>query len=76
MGEKMHEQVVKNLKTDDITSEVYVIAPTQMEYIATLIGNTVADSMNMRAFSPKIRNIAMLALQKALKSAKHMGEDK
>ncbi len=70
----MSEQVVKNLKTTDITSEIYTIAPTQMEYIATTIGNTVADSMNMRAFAPKIRGIAMQALQAALKSARHMGE--
>ena len=46
-----------------------------MEYIATLIGNTVADNMNMGAFAPKIRLIAMRALQTALKSARHMGEN-
>ena len=72
----MHEINVQKLKTDDITSDIYTIAPTQMEYIATLIGNTVADNMNMRAFAPKIRAIAMRALQTALKSARHMGEDK
>jgi len=72
----MQSTNVQKLKTDDITSEIYTIAPTQMEYIATLIGNTVADRMNMRAFAPKIRSIAMQALQTALKSARHMGEDK
>jgi hypothetical protein len=72
----MHDQTIEKLKTDDITSEIYTIAPTQMEYIATLIGNTVADRMNMRAFAPKIRVIAMQALQTALKSARHMGENK
>ena len=71
----MHEQMTHDLKTTEITSEVYTIAPTQMEYIAALIGNTVADSMNMRAFAPKIRAIAMRALTSALKSARHMGED-
>ena len=71
----MHEQTVQELKTNDITSDVYTIAPTQMEYIATMVGNTVADSMNMRAFAPKIRSIAMQALQSALKSARHMGEN-
>ena len=71
----MHDQTVTELKITDITSEVYTIAPTQMEYIATMIGNTVADSMNMRAFAPKIRSIAMQALQTALKSARHMGEN-
>ena len=74
-GEIMHNQTVQNLQTSDITSEVYTIAPTQMEYIATLVANTVADSMNMRAFAPKIRSIAMAALQTALKSARHMGEN-
>ena len=72
----MHEQNMTQLKTSDITSEIYTIAPTQMEYIATMIGNTVADNMNMRAFAPKIRTIAMNALQTALKSARHMGENK
>lgn len=71
----MHEQTVTNLKTTDITSETYTIAPTQMEYIATLIGDSVADNMNMRAFAPKFRAIAMQALQTALKSARHMGDN-
>ena len=71
----MHEQTIKHLKTTEITSEIYTIAPTQMEYIATLIGNTVADNMNLRAFAPKIRAIAMRALQTALTSARHMGEN-
>ncbi len=70
----MHENNITNLKLTDITSDVYTIAPTQMEYIATLIGNTVADNMNMRAFAPKIRAIAMQALKAALKSARTMGE--
>ena len=71
----MHEQNITRLKTNDITSEVYTIAPTQMEHIATFIGNSVADNMNMRAFAPKIRMIAMQALRDALQSARHMGEN-
>lgn len=71
----MHDQNTHQLKTTDITSEVYTIAPTQIEYIASLIGNTVADSMNMRAFAPKIREIAMRALHLALTSARRMGAD-
>lgn len=70
----MHDQSVTQLKTTEISSDVYTIAPTQMEYIAKLIGDTVADNMNMRAFAPKIRTIAMRALQAALQSARHMGE--
>jgi len=71
----MHDQSVTQLKTTEISSDVYTIAPTQMEYIAKLIGDTVADNMNMRAFAPKIRTIAMRALQTALQSARHMGEE-
>ena len=69
----MREQV-QQLKTSNITSDIYVIAPTQIEYIARLFGNTVADTMNMRTFAPKIRQIAEQALRHALGAAKHMGE--
>lgn len=65
---------VQTLKTADITSDVYVIAPTQIEYIARLFGNTVADTMNMRTFAPKIRQIAEQALRHALGAAKRQGE--
>ncbi|MBR3782351.1 MAG: hypothetical protein ACLRFN_00280 [Alphaproteobacteria bacterium] len=67
---------IETLKTSDITSETYTIAPTQLEYIARLFGNTVADQMNMRTFAPKIRNIAEQALRYALNSARTMGEKK
>ena len=72
----MSDQAVQQLKTESITSDVYVIAPTQIEYIAHIFGNTVADTMNMRTFAPKIRQIAEHALRHALQSAKHMGEKK
>ena len=71
----MHDQVQK-LKPESITSDVYIIAPTQIEYIANLFGNTIADTMNMRPFAQKIRQIAKQALHHALQSAKHMGENK
>ena len=67
---------VQQLNPENITSDVYIIAPTQIEYIARLFGNTVADTMNMRTFAPKIRQIAEHALRHALQSAKHMGEQK
>ena len=66
----------QQLKPESITSEVYIIAPTQIEYIAHIFGNTVADTMNMRTFAPKIRQIAEHALRHALQSAKHLGEKK
>lgn len=67
---------IQKLNTTDITSEIYTIAPTQLEYIARLFGNTVADQMNMRTFAPKIRQIAEHALRHALSAARTMGEKK
>ncbi|MCL2538040.1 MAG: hypothetical protein FWE52_00995 [Alphaproteobacteria bacterium] len=61
------------LTPEQITSKVHVIAPTQIDYIATTFGNAVADQMNMRAFAPKIREIAKTALLVALESAKKQG---
>jgi len=71
----MHEPVQK-LKPESITSDVYIISPAQIEYIAQIFGYTVADTMNMRTFAPKIRQIAEQALRHALQSARHMGEKK
>lgn len=65
---------IQDLKTSNITSEVFTIAPTQLEYIAQIFGDSVADSMNMRPFAPKLRQLAMQALQRALTAARHMGE--
>ena len=70
------QQPIKKLNPSDITSDVCIIAPTQIEYISRLFGNTVADTMNMRTFAPKIRQIAEQALRHALNSAKTMGESK
>ncbi len=70
------KEPIQNLNTSNITSEIYTIAPTQIEYIAQLFGDTVADTMNMRTFAPKIRQIASHALRHALQNARHMGERK
>ena len=70
------QEPVQKLNPESITSDVYIVAPTQIEYIAHIFGNTVADTMNMRTFAPKIRQIAEHALRHALQSAKHMGEKK
>ncbi|MCQ2581965.1 MAG: hypothetical protein MJ170_03215 [Alphaproteobacteria bacterium] len=70
----MQNQRIQDLSINDITSEVFTIAPTQIEYIAKTFGDTVANTMNMRAFAGKIRQIAELALRNALNNAKHMGE--
>lgn len=66
-------QQIQRLKASDITSDVFVIAPTQIEYIAQLFGDRVADTMNMRAFSQKIREIASDSLRDALCAARHQG---
>lgn len=61
------------LRPEQISSEVFVVAPTQINYIAELFANSVADSMNMRAFAPKIRMLAEKSLRAALQSAKKQG---
>ncbi len=68
------KEPVQNLRTSNISSEVFTIAPTQIEYIAQIFGDSVADTMNMRTFAPKIRQIAEQALRSALSAARHMGE--
>jgi len=65
---------ITELKTSDITSTVYTISPTQIEYIARIFGDSVANAMNMRAFAGKFREIATQSLKTALDHARHMGE--
>ncbi len=65
---------VHHLNPANITSEVFVIAPTQIEYIAQIFGDSVADAMNMRTFAQKIRQIAEQSLRTALAAARHQGE--
>ncbi len=65
---------VQELKTSDITSEIFVIAPTQLEFISQRFGDAVAEAMNMRPLSQKLRQIAAETLIKTLRSAKTMGE--
>ncbi len=67
---------IQNLSTDSIISDIFIISPAQIEHIARNFGDTVADTMNMRTFAPKIRQIAEQSLRLALESAKHMGEKK
>ena len=69
----MKENVYR-LSPSNITSDVFVIAPTQIEYIAQIFGDSVADAMNMRTFAQKLRQIAEQSLKTALIAAKHQGE--
>jgi predicted peroxiredoxin len=61
------------LRPEQISSEVFIIAPTQINYIAEIFANSMADSMNMRAFAPKIRHLAEKSLRAALQTAKKQG---
>ena len=64
---------IQQLDPNDITSEIYVISPTQIEYIAQIFGDSVADAMNMRAFAGKLRTVARASLRKRLAAAKKQG---
>ena len=61
------------LSTDQITSAVHVIAPSQISYIAEVIANNMASALNMRAMVPRIKQIAEQSLRTALAAAKKQG---
>ena len=65
---------VKQLDSRDITSDIFMISPAQIEYIAQIFTKNFADSMNMRTFSGRINEIARESLRTALKSARTMGD--
>lgn len=65
---------IQQLKTSEITSDVFVIAPTQIEWISKTFGDAVAEAMNVRPLSHKIRQIAAETLIQVLRNAKNMGE--
>ncbi len=69
----MQRPEIKRLNPSDITSEVFVIAPSQIEYISQIFGTAVANSMNMRPFASKITQLAQQALRHALTAAKTQG---
>lgn len=65
---------VQNLKTTDISSDVFVIAPSQIDIISKRFGDAVAEAMNVRPLATKIRQIAAETLTQVLQDAKRMGE--
>jgi len=65
---------VISLSTDQITSPVFIISPTQISYIAENFASLVASTLNMRAMTPKIREIAEKSLRDALTSARKQGK--
>ena len=70
----MREQTVRRLNPANITSEVYIVAPTQIEYISQIFADNVADTLNLRTFAQKIRQIAEQSLRTALSAARQQGE--
>jgi len=67
---------IKNLSPNDISSDVFVVAPSQIDLISKNFGNAVAEAMNVRPLAEKIRQIAHEILIKTLQDAKTMGEQK
>ena len=72
-GEAMRDNG-QMLKTSEISSDVFVITPHQIDMISQKFGDAVAEAMNIRPLSQKIREIAADVLVKTLQSAKTMGE--
>jgi len=65
---------VQQLKTSEISSDVFVISPTQIEWISKNFGDAVAEAMNVKPLAQKLRQIAAETLVNVLRSAKTMGE--
>ena len=65
---------IKTLKPSEISSDVFIIAPSQLEAISKKFGDAVAEAMNVRPLAGKIRQIAADTLIKVLIEAKRMGE--
>lgn len=65
---------VQMLKHNEIASDVFIIAPSQIDIISQKFGDAVAEAMNIRPLSQKIREIAAEILIKTLHNAKTMGE--
>ena len=65
---------IQQLQTNTITSEIFTISPTQLDYISRVFAKNFANAMNMRTFSERIYKIACESLRTSLRAAKKMGE--
>jgi hypothetical protein len=65
---------IRELKQSEISSEVFIISPTQIDIISKMFADAVAQEMNVRPLSEKIHQIAKENLLKTLKFAKRIGE--
>ncbi|MBR3148209.1 MAG: hypothetical protein IKF41_02595 [Alphaproteobacteria bacterium] len=68
------KQNVQMLKHSEISSDVFIIAPSQIDMISKRFGDAVAEAMNIRPLSHKIREIAADILIQTLQDSKTMGE--
>jgi len=68
------KDAIHTLKTTDISSDVFIIAPNQVDLISRKFGDAVAEAMNVRPLAGKIRQIAKEILTQTLCDAKKMGE--
>ena len=65
---------VQQLSANDISSDVFIIAPSQIDAIAKKFGNEMAVAMNVRPLAHKIQQIATDVLVQTLHDARKMGE--
>ena len=65
---------IQQLNPKDITSTVFIIAPTQIDAISKKFGEEMAIAMNVRPLAHKIQQIAADVLKQTLHDAKNMGE--
>ena len=64
---------IQILKHNEISSDVFIVAPSQIDIISQKFGDAVAEAMNIRPLSQKIRQIAADILIKTLTDAKNSG---
>ena len=65
---------IQKLNPTEISSDVFIIAPSQIEAISKKFGDEMAVAMNVRPLAHKIQQIAADILKQTLIEAKKMGE--
>ena len=65
---------VQKLDPRNISSDVFIIAPSQIDVISKKFGDAMAVAMNVRPLANKIQQMAADILLQTLREAKTMGE--
>lgn len=65
----MSENVIK-LSREQITSEIFIVSPKQIDIISKIFAYKVAEQLNMKLFTKKIEEIAQNSIKYALKQAR------